>query len=54
MAEAAATQGEIAVAVPLGFCGFGGGQVARGACRRQVGQAAQVGRKGLDRRGGLV
>jgi hypothetical protein len=54
MAEAAATQGEIAVAVPLGFCGFGGGQVARGAGGGQVGQAAQVGRKGLDRRGGVV
>jgi hypothetical protein len=51
MAEAAAMQGEIAVAVPLGFCGFGGGQVARGARGGQVGQGLQV---GLDRRGGVV
>jgi len=49
-AAAQATEGGV---VALGFCGFGGGQVARGAGRRQVGQAAQVGRKGLDRRGGL-
>jgi hypothetical protein len=51
MAQSPAAQAAEGRVVSLGFCGFGGSQVARGAGCGQVGQGLQV---GLDRRGGLV